>query len=103
LLKNVLERWNKILFHKSQLKQLIAILYLSKDDRGNYEQLIDIETEKIVSNSCFCKDCVNPFYEKIKNIFVLKNHINFLTTPHAVNMTTQFRINLDLCLTGGRE
>jgi hypothetical protein len=42
LLKNIADRGNKILFHAQQLKQLIAILYLSKEDRPKYEELIDI-------------------------------------------------------------
>jgi hypothetical protein len=36
LLKNIADRGNKILFHAQQLKQLIAILYLSKEDRPKY-------------------------------------------------------------------
>jgi hypothetical protein len=99
LLKNIAERGTKILFHVKQLKMLIAILYLNKEDRKNYDSLIDIETEKIVSTSCFCKDCYNPFYEKIKNIHVNKQ-LSFLSTPHAVNMQRAFRINLDFCLSG---
>jgi hypothetical protein len=98
LIKNVFERGKKILLHKDQLKQLIAILYLSKEDRLNYENLILIDTEKVVISSCFCKDCVNPFYERIKNIFITNDYTNFLTTQHAVNMTTLFKINLELCL-----
>jgi hypothetical protein len=99
MLKNVLERGNKVIFHVKQLKQLIAILYLKKEDRQKWNELIDIEIERIVSNNCFCTDCYNPFYQKIKNIFVM-NRINFLSTPHAVNMTVIFRISLELCLTG---
>jgi hypothetical protein len=82
LLKNVSEKGNRVLFHVNQLKRLIAILYLAKNDRKDWESLIDIETERIVSSNCFCKDCYNPFYMKIKNIYVL-NKINFLTTPFA--------------------
>jgi hypothetical protein len=99
LLKNIAERGNKILFHLDQLKMLIAILYLNSDDRKKYDSLIDIETEKIISTNCFCKECCNPFYEKIKNIHVNKQ-VNFLTTPFAVNMQTTFRISLDFCLSG---
>jgi hypothetical protein len=99
LLKNIAERGNKIIFHATQLKQVIAILYLSRDDRPKYDELIEIETEKVVMNNCFCKDCFNPFYLHIKNIFV-SNKTNFLTTPYAVSMSSTFRINLDLCLTG---
>jgi hypothetical protein len=98
LLKNITERGNKILLHPKQLKQLIAILYLQKEDRERYDELIEIETEKIIVNNCFCKDCFNPFYCRIKNIYV-NSKVNFLTTAFAVNMQSTFRINLDLCLT----
>jgi hypothetical protein len=99
ILKNVTERGNKVLFHVEQLKKLIAILYSAKDDRERWDSLINVETERVVSSNCFCKDCYNPFYRKIKNIYVL-NKINFLTTPFAVNMSSTFGISLDLCLTG---
>jgi hypothetical protein len=99
LLKNVAERGNKILFRADQLKMLIAIAYLNTEDRKKYDQLIDIETEKVIINSCLCKDCFNPFYEKIKYIHV-NNSLNFLTTPFAVNMSSTFRISLEYCLTG---
>jgi hypothetical protein len=98
IMKNVAERGNRVLFHVHQLKWLIAILYPAKEDRNEYDSLIDIETERIVSNNCFCKDYCNPFYMKIKNIFVL-NKINFLTTPFAVNMSSTFKISLEFCLT----
>jgi hypothetical protein len=98
LLKNITERGNKIIFHQDQIKQLIAIQYLGKEDRQNYDKLIQIETEKIIMDTCLCKTCVNPAYEKIKHIFV-DNKINFLTTPVAVNMSTTFKISLEFCLT----
>jgi hypothetical protein len=40
VLKNIAERGNKILLHSSQLKKLIAILYLSKEDRPKFDSLI---------------------------------------------------------------
>jgi hypothetical protein len=98
LLKNITERGNKILLHITQLKKLIAILYLSKEDRPKWDQLVTIETEKIITNNCLCKSCTNPFYEKVKHIFV-NNSVNFLTTPFAVNMTSTFRISLEYVLT----
>jgi hypothetical protein len=39
VLKNIAERGNKILLHKSQLQKVIAILYLSKDDRPKWNEL----------------------------------------------------------------
>jgi hypothetical protein len=99
LLKNIADRGSKVLFHVEQLKQLIAILYLKREDRNNYDELIEIETEKVPTNSCFCKDFYNPFYLSIKNIYVL-NRINFLTTRLAVNMERVFKISLEKCLTG---
>jgi hypothetical protein len=97
-LKNIAERGNKILLHSSQLKKLIAILYLSKEDRPKWESLIAIDTEKIITTNCVCKSCANPFYEKIKNIYV-NNNVSFLSTPTAVNMTSTFKISLEYCLT----
>jgi hypothetical protein len=98
ILKNISERGNKILLHVSQLKKLIAILYLSKEDRPKWDSLVVIDTEKIITTNCLCKSCTNPFYEKIKNIYV-NNTVNFLSTPYAVNMTSTFKISLDCCLT----
>jgi hypothetical protein len=98
VMKNVAEMGTRVLFHIRQLKQLIAIQFLAKDDRKEWDSLIDIETEKITSTNCFCKDCSNPFYLKIKSIYVL-NKLNFLTTPQAVNMASTFRISLEYCLT----
>jgi hypothetical protein len=99
LVKNIADTGNKVLFHVEQLKQLIAILYLNEDDRRKYDELIEIETENVVSKNCFCKECKNPFYLHIKNIYV-NNSVNFLTTPFAVNMTSTFKISLERCLTG---
>ncbi|GHU21693.1 hypothetical protein FACS189472_14460 [Alphaproteobacteria bacterium] len=97
MLKNVCERGSKVLFHEKQLKQLIAILYFKKEDRPRFDELVEIETERVVMSNCFCKDCYNPFYVRIKSIFCNKS-VNFLSTAHAVNMTTVFKINLELCL-----
>jgi hypothetical protein len=97
ILKNIAERGNKILLHVSQLKKLIAILYLSKEDRPKWDSLIIIDTEKIITTNCFCKSCTNPFYERIKNIYV-NNTVNFMATPYAVNMTSTFKISLEYCL-----
>jgi hypothetical protein len=97
ILKNIAERSNKILLHVTQLKKLIAILYLSKEDRPKWNELIVIDTEKIITTNCFCKSCTNPFYEKIKNIYV-NNTVNFMATPYAVNMTSTFKISLEYCL-----
>ena len=102
LLKNISDFGNKVLFHERQLKQLIAILYLNQDDRKNFDELIEIETEKIVVHNCFCKDCHNPFYTKIKSIYVNKS-CNFLSTPFAVSMTSTFKISLDHCLSDKKE
>jgi hypothetical protein len=99
LLKNISERGSKILFHVDQLKMLIAILYLRKEDRPRFDDFIEIETENVIIHNCFCKDCYNPFYVKIKNIHVNKT-VNFMTTPYAVNMMTVFKINLEYCLKG---
>ena len=99
LIKNIAERGNKVLYHLNQLKQLIAILYLNKQDRGRYNELVDIETEP-VDSKCFCKNFTNPFYLRIKSIFVL-NKVNFLNTHYAVNMMTIFKINLEYCLSDG--
>jgi hypothetical protein len=99
LLKNIVERGNKVIFHARQLKQLIAILYLKKEDRRRWDELVEIETEKIVVSNCFCKDCYNPLYLQIKNIFVL-NKVNFMSTQHSVVMNVIFKISLELCLTG---
>jgi hypothetical protein len=99
LMKSISERGNRVLFHVHQLKQLIATLYLAKGDRKDWESLVDIETERIVSSNCFCKDCYNPFYMKIKNIYVM-NKLNFLTTPFAVNLSSTFKFSLEFCLTG---
>jgi hypothetical protein len=96
LLKNVSERGNKVLFHAEQLKQLIAILYLKREERHLYDKLIEIETEPILTNCCI-KTCTNPFYMKIKSIFI-NNSINFLSTPYAVSMMTEFKISLESCL-----
>jgi hypothetical protein len=98
LLKNLCERGNKIILHQQQLKQLIAILFLNKEDKNKYNEIIEIEVEPIIINSCFCiADCKNPFIQKIKSIYINKS-INFLITPYAVNMSTTFRISLELCL-----
>jgi hypothetical protein len=97
MIKNISERGNKVIFYPLQLKQLIAILYLKREDRPRYEDLIDIETEPVVVHNCFCKDCTNPFYEKIKEIHVNRS-VNFLSTAHAVNMSSVFRISLSFCL-----
>jgi hypothetical protein len=94
LIRNIVERSNKVIFHTEQLKMLIAILYLSKEDRNRYDSLIEIETEPIVINNCFCKNCNHPFILKIKSIYVNKS-TNFLTTSFAVNMTSTFRISLE--------
>jgi hypothetical protein len=99
LLKNIVERGNKVIFHIKQLKQLIAILYLKNEDRSRWDELVEIETEKIVVSNCFCKDCYNPFYLQIKNIFV-PNKVNFMSTQQAVVMNVIFKISLELCLTG---
>ncbi|GHU22470.1 hypothetical protein FACS189472_15350 [Alphaproteobacteria bacterium] len=98
VLKNITERGSKILLHKSQLKKLIAILYLYKEDRVKWNELVTIDTEKISHDNCFCKSCVNPFYEKIKHILV-SNTVYFMATPYAVNMTSTFQISLEFCLT----
>ncbi|GHU20176.1 hypothetical protein FACS189472_11080 [Alphaproteobacteria bacterium] len=97
-LKSVSERSNKVLFHLEQLKQLIAILYLNEVDRKDYDKLIEIEDEPITMSSCFLKKCNNPFIRKIKSIYINKS-VNFLTTPYAVNMNSEFRISLEYCLT----
>jgi hypothetical protein len=94
LLKNISERGNKVIFHVEQLKQLIAILYLSKSDREKYNELIDIETEEVIINNRFCKNCSSPFYLKTKSITVNKS-VNFLNTPFAVNMSSVFKISLE--------
>ena len=93
LVKNIVERGNKVLYHKQQLKQLISILYLKKEDRKNYNDLIELDTEPV--EACCWKQ--NPFYLRIRSIYVL-NSVNFLNTPFAVNMATTFRICLDYCL-----
>jgi hypothetical protein len=98
LLKNIAERGNKILLHIEQLKQLIAISCLNKEDRGRYNELIEIETEE-VQHDCCIKNFTNPCYLKIKNIYLL-NRVNFCTTAYAVNMTSTFRISLEHCSKG---
>ena len=104
IIKNMSQIGDKILLHVEQLKKLIAILYLSKEDRPKWDELIVIDTEKVQVSNCLscvlpsCKSCSNPFYEEIKHIFI-NNSVNFLTTPYSVNMTTTFRISLQHCLT----
>jgi hypothetical protein len=96
-LKNISERSSKIILHKEQLKKLIAILILKADERQQYDELIDIETDGVAINNCLCKDYFNPFYDRIKNIIVNKS-VNFLVSPYAMNMTSVFRISLEFCL-----
>jgi hypothetical protein len=97
-LKNISERGNKVLFHKDQLKMLIAILFLNSTDMKYYDRLISIETESVIASNCLCESCKSPFYEKIVSI-VINNSVNFLHTQYATNMTSVFRISLDHCLT----
>jgi hypothetical protein len=73
---------------------LIAILYLSKEDRQKYNELIDIETDSIVMKNCFCKDCNNPFILKVKSMIINKS-INFFNTVFSVNMASVFKISLE--------
>jgi hypothetical protein len=76
LIKNLTEFGNKVIFHVQQLKQLIAILYLSKEDREKYNELIDIETDAVIIHNCFCSNCNHPFIEKIKAINI-NRAVNF--------------------------
>jgi hypothetical protein len=94
LIKNIAERNNKVIFKIEQLKQLIAILYLNREDRNKYEDLIEIETEEIVVNNCFCTSCNNPFYQKIKSIIINKS-VNFLLTPYSTNLLSVFKVSLE--------
>jgi hypothetical protein len=94
LIKNIAERNNKVIFKIEQLKQLIAILYLNREDRNKYEDLIEIETEEIVVNNCFCTSCNNPFYQKIKSIIINKS-VNFLLTPYSTNLSSVFKVSLE--------
>jgi hypothetical protein len=93
LVKNIAEGGKALLLHLKQLKQLIAILCLNKEERLNYEQLIDIETE-LITDTCLCKSYTNPFFVKVKSIAINKS-VNFLLTPYATNMTSVFRISLE--------
>jgi hypothetical protein len=97
LLKNISEKGIKIILHLTQLKQLIAILYLSKDDRNRYSELIEIETEPVVS-TCLCRDIKIPFYQRIKSIIINKE-TNFLITPYGTNLSSVFKASLECCLT----
>jgi hypothetical protein len=94
LIKNISERGNKIILKIEQLKILIAILYLSKEDRQKYNELMDTETGLIVMKNYFCKDCNNPFTSKVKSIIINKS-INFFNTAFSVNMTSIFKISLE--------
>jgi hypothetical protein len=96
LVKNIAEISNKVIFKVDQLKQLIAILYLNSEDRKQYDQLIDVETEELMVHNCLC-NFKNHFYLKIKDIIVNKS-IKFRHTPLATNMSSVFRISLEHCL-----
>jgi hypothetical protein len=93
LIKNIAKVSNKIVFKEEQLKQLIAILYLNKDDRKKYNELIEIDVEPVVMNNCLC-NYKNPFYMKIKSIVINKS-VSFLHHPLATNLSSVFRIGLE--------
>jgi hypothetical protein len=97
LIKNISEKGNKIILHLTQLKQIVVILYLSKDDSSRYNELIEIETEPVMSN-CFCRDIKIPFYQRIKSIIINKE-TNFLITPYGTNLSSVFKVSLEYCLT----
>jgi hypothetical protein len=96
LVKNLAEISNKVIFKVNQLKQLIAILYLNKDDRSRYDELMDIETDELIIHTCLC-NFKNPCYLRIKDIVINKS-VNFLRTPWATNMSSVFRISLEHCV-----
>jgi hypothetical protein len=87
---------DKVIFKVNQLKQLITILYLNKDDRSKYDELIDIETDELMVHTCLC-NFKNPCYLRIKDIVINKS-VNFLHTPLATNMSSVFRISLEHCV-----
>jgi hypothetical protein len=76
---------------------LIAILFLNKEDRQDFEERVEIETEPVYINRCCFNNCVDPFFEHIKSIHVNRT-TNFLNTPQAVRMMSVFKISLVVCI-----
>jgi hypothetical protein len=91
--KDIAERGKALLLHLKQLKQSIAILCLGKEERLNYEQLIDIETE-LINNTCLRKSYINTFFVRVRSVTIIKS-VNFLLTHFSTNMTKIFCISLE--------
>jgi hypothetical protein len=72
------------------------MLYLNKDDRSRYDELIDIETDELMVHTCSC-NFKNPCYLRVKDI-VINGSVNFLHTPLATNMSSVLRISLEHCV-----
>jgi hypothetical protein len=97
LIKNLSDYSKCVIFRQEQLKQLIAILYLPKEDREGYDDRIIIETEPVITSVCLCS-FKNPFVLKIKSV-IIDRSVNFLLTPFRINMEHVFKISFEYCIT----
>jgi hypothetical protein len=96
LIKNLSDFSKCVIFRQEQLRQLIAILYLSKEGREGYDDRIIIETEPVITSTCLCS-FKNPFALKTKSV-IIDRSVNLLLTPFRINMEHVFKISFEYCI-----